>query len=114
MEGQGKKVEAKILNDQEFVEQLKIKLKEELDELNEVSFGDKDHFKNELADVQLLIDYLLEINGITKEEIENFQKAKIEKAGGFEKRIYVGKVGLQDNDEYWIEYYRKKGFKEVK
>lgn len=113
MEGQGKKVKTKILNDQEFVEQLKIKLKEELEELNEVEFGDREHLINELADIQLLIDYLLSVNGLSKDEVKNYQKEKTVKAGGFDKRIYVGKVNLQDDDE-WVEYYRKKGFEEVK
>jgi len=114
MNKQGKVSETKTLNNEEFVEQLKKKLKEELDELNEVDFGDKKHFINEIADIQLLIDYLLKTTGITKDEIENFEKDKIAKAGGFDKRIHVGKVDLQDSDEYWIEYYRKKGFEEVK
>jgi predicted house-cleaning noncanonical NTP pyrophosphatase (MazG superfamily) len=113
MKGQNKIVETRVLDDREFVAELKVKLMEELDELNEVDFGDKDHFKNELADIQLLIDYLLKSNNISKEELDEFQKEKLAKVGGFDKRIFVGKVDLQDDDE-WVEYYRKKGFEEVK
>ena len=113
MKGQNKISETRVLDDREFVAELKVKLMEELDELNEVDFGDKDHFKNELADIQLLIDYLLKSNNISKEELDEFQKEKLAKVGGFDKRIFVGKVDLQDDDE-WVEYYRKKGFEEVK
>jgi predicted house-cleaning noncanonical NTP pyrophosphatase (MazG superfamily) len=113
MKGQGKNVTSRTLEEKEFVEQLKIKLKEELDELNEVDYGDKDHFINELADIQLLIDYLLKVNNISKKEIDNFQKTKLSKAGGFDKRIYVERVDLSDDDE-WVEYYRNKGFEEIK
>lgn len=113
MESQGKKVETRILNDEEFVKELKVKLGEELAELNEVNFGDRDNFKNELADIQLLIDYLLKTNNISKEELEEFQKKKNEKVGAFDKRIFAGKVSLQDDDE-WVDYYIKKGFEEVK
>jgi len=113
MEDQGKKVETRILNDEEFVKELKVKLGEELAELNEVEFGDREHFINELADVQLLIDTLLKVNGISKEELDKFQAEKFKKVGGFDKRIFAGKVGLQDNDE-WADYYVKKGFEEVR
>lgn len=113
MESQGKKVESRILGDEEFVKELKTKFEEELAELKEVEFGDKEHFKNELADLQLLIDTLLKVNGISKEDLESFQKGKLEKVGGFEKRIYTESVSLQDDDE-WVDYYVKKGWKEVK
>ena len=113
MEDQGKKVKTRILNDEEFVKELKVKLAEELAELNEVEFGDRDNFKNELADIQLLVDYLLKTNKISKEELEEFQKKKNEKVGAFEKRIFAGKVSLKDDDE-WVDYYVKKGFEEVK
>lgn len=113
MTGQGKNVKSRILEEKEFVEQLKIKLKEELNELNEVDYGDKEHFINELADIQSLIDYLLKVNNISKEEIDSFQKDKLLKAGGFDKRIYVERVDLSDDDE-WVEYYRNKGFEEIK
>ena len=111
--GQGNKVETRTLNDVEFVKELKIKLGEELAELNEVEFGDKEHFKNELADIQLLIDYLLKTNNISKEEMAEFQKKKNEKVGAFDKRIFAGRTELKDDSE-WVDYYVKKGFEEVK
>lgn len=113
MEKQGKKTISRVLNDEEFVKELKIKLKEELAELDEVEFRDRENFKNELADIQLLIDYLLKINKISKEELKNFQKEKIKKVGAFEKRIFVEEVNLEDDDD-WVNYYIKKGFEEIK
>jgi predicted house-cleaning noncanonical NTP pyrophosphatase (MazG superfamily) len=113
MEGDGNKVDSKILNDKEYIDELKSKLKEELIELNEVKFGDKENFKNELADIQLLVDYLLKVNKISKKELLEFKKEKADKMGGFDKRIFVDTVNLLDDDE-WVEYYIKKGFEEVK
>ena len=55
----------------------------------------------------------MKVNNISKEEINSFQKTKLLKAGGFDKRIYVERVDLSDDDE-WVEYYRNKGFEEIK
>lgn len=113
IEERGNKVESKTLNDREYIEELKIKLKEELEELNEVSVGDRENFKNELADIQLLVDYVLKVNNISKEELFEFQKEKCDKMGGFDKRIFVETVSLLDDDD-WVEYYIEKGFEEIK
>ena len=113
IEERGNKVDSKILDDKEYIDQLKTKLKEELAELDEVNFGDKENFKNELADIQLLIDSLLKANNITKEELLEFQKEKSDNMGEFDKRIFVETVNLLDDDD-WVEYYIKKGFEEVK
>lgn len=113
IEKRGNKVDSRILNDKEYIDELKTKLKEELTELDEVNFGDKENFKNELADIQLLIDCLLKANNISKKDLLEFQKEKSDKVGGFDKRIFVETVILQDNDD-WVEYYIKKGFEEIK
>lgn len=113
IEKRGNKVDSKILNDKEYIDELKTKLKEELTELNEVNFGDRENFKNELADIQLLVDCLLKANNISKEELLEFQKEKSDKMGAFDKRIFVETVSLKDNDD-WVEYYIKKGFEEIK
>lgn len=102
-----------ILKDKEYIEELKTKLKEELTELDEVKFDDKENFKNELADIQSLINCLLKVNNISKKDLLEFQKEKYDKMGGFDKRIFVKKVDLQDDDG-WVEYYIKKGFEEIK
>ena len=113
IEGRGNKVESRILSDREYIDELKTKLKEELAELDEVNFGDKENFKNELADFQLLVDYLLKINNISKKELLEFQKEKSDKMGGFDRKIFIDTVSLLDDDE-WVEYYIKKGFEEIK
>lgn len=113
IEKRGNKVDSKILNDKEYINELKTKLKEELTELNEVSFGDKENFKNELADIQLLVDCLLKTNNISKKDLLEAQKEKSDKMGAFDKRIFVETVNLQDDDD-WVEYYIKKGFEEIK
>lgn len=109
----GNKVDMVILKDKEYIEELKTKLKEELTELDEVKFDDKENFKNELADIQSLINCLLKVNNISKKDLLEFQKEKYDKMGGFDKRIFVKKVDLQDDDG-WVEYYIKKGFEEIK
>ena len=109
----GNKVESRILDNKEYIHELKSKLKEELTELDEVVFGDKENFKNELADIQLLIDCLLKENNITKKDLLEFQKEKYDKMGGFDKRIFIDTISLMSDDE-WVEYYVKKGFEEIK
>ena len=113
IEKRGNKVDSKILKDKEYIDELKTKLKEELVELDEVNFGDKENFKNELADIQLLIDCLLKANNISKKDLLESQKEKSDKMGGFDKKIFVDTVSLLDDDD-WVEYYIKKGFEEIK
>ncbi|MAF25408.1 phosphoribosyl-ATP pyrophosphohydrolase [bacterium] len=109
---EGGKVDSNTLNDEQFVEELKKKLQEELDELMKVKYCDKKNLINEISDIQLLINYLLKVLEISKEELDKKQAEKAIKAGSFDKRIFVETVTLQNNDE-WIEYYQEKGFEEV-
>ncbi len=109
----GAKVNSKILNGEQFVEELKKKLQEELNELMKVKYRDKKNLINEISDIQLLINYLLKALEISKEELDKKQTEKAIKTGSFDKRIFVETVTLQDNDE-WIEYYKEKGFEEVR
>jgi len=107
------KLQTKILNDIQFLNEIKKKLQEEVDELMEVDNLDKKNLINELADIELLIDYILKVVGITRADLTKKQINKVSEVGAFNKRIFVEKVSLQDNDK-WIEYYKKKGFKEEK
>ena len=107
------KLQTKILNDIQFLNEIKKKLQEEVDELIKVDNLDKKNLINELADIELLIDYILKVVGITRADLAKKQINKVNEVGAFNKRIFVEKVSLQDNDK-WIEYYKKKGFKEEK
>ena len=50
---------------------------------------DREHIVEELADVMELIDTILEVNGLSLEEIRKVQKAKADVRGGFRKRILM-------------------------
>jgi predicted house-cleaning noncanonical NTP pyrophosphatase (MazG superfamily) len=103
------KADYKILNDREFLVELKKKFYEELEEFDPT---DTENAKNELVDLQLLIDYFKKILDIKKEELKLISKKKNEKAGGFDKKIFLKTVELDEKDE-WLPYYEKK-FKEIK
>jgi predicted house-cleaning noncanonical NTP pyrophosphatase (MazG superfamily) len=83
IEQNGEKAITRILNEAEYEIELLKKLQEEVGEFIEA--------KNieEMADIR---EVLLEIEtyfGLNSIEIENARKAKLEKHGGFEKRIYL-------------------------
>ena len=112
IEEQGGVITRRILGEEEFFRELQVKLAEETTELNEVNFGEKDNLVNELADVQLILDHLKKISGVSDEELQKAIEAKSRKVGNFEDRTHIGTVELHDESQ-WVEYYRKKGFKEI-
>ena len=113
IEARGNVVHKRRLGDEEFVEQLLIKLKEEAAELAEVAPGDRSHFAEELADVKLIVDTLFKTTKLSTEEFGEIQKRKVAAAGGFEEKTFIERVELQDEDP-WIAIYRQKGFREIK
>lgn len=83
IEREGKKVTTKILNDEEYRAELNRKLKEEVNEYLE------ENCVEELADIVEVIYGILNSMEVSKEEFESVRKSKVEKRGGFEKRIYL-------------------------
>ena len=75
------------LNDNEFNEQLRLKLLEEADEVKLAQ--SKADLIGELADVLEVIETLCILHQISKDEISTAQKAKIEQRGGFSERKYI-------------------------
>lgn len=77
----------KILNDDEYLIELKKKLQEETDEF----FGAKtdDEFMIELADVLEVIEYLSLAKNVKWEELINKKEKKKKERGGFEKKIFL-------------------------
>ena len=112
IEGQGGIITRRTLGKKEFFRELQVKLAEETTELNEVNFGEKGDLVNELADVQLILDYLRKMSGVSDEELQQAIEAKSLKLGNFEDRTHIGSVELPDKSQ-WVGYYRKKGFKEI-
>ena len=97
----GTQPQVRILSSPEFIEALKHKLVEEsrelVAEIPEKAAG-------ELADVQEIIDELCAALGISKEQLEELQKAKRKKAGGFLERLYVDTVQIAEDDP-WVKHY---------
>lgn len=96
----GGKVKSRLLSKKEYVLELKRKLLEEAKEFVESEEGSAE----ELADVQEIVDCLLRELGIGREELEKKKKQKIEKRGGFNRRIYIKEVKVKENDS-WLDYY---------
>lgn len=103
------KVNYKILNNKQFLISLKKKFFEELKELD---LNNKEEAIKELVDLQLLIDTCLKILKTNKKEFREIAKNKNEKAGKFNKKIYIKNIEIDEQDE-WFDYYVKK-YKEIK
>lgn len=86
----GKKFSTRVLSEDEYRVELKKKLGEELDEYNEANTNEE--AIEELADILELLHAATKIHGSSVEELENIRKAKAEKRGGFEKRIFLIEV----------------------
>jgi len=95
----------RVLDPLEFKKELVAKIHEETDEIPVSETGD-DEVLSEIADVQAVIDSLVEVYGYTKDDVAAAQQKKASKNGVFEKRAYIHSVDLDDDSE-WIEYFRK-------
>ena len=95
----------RILEPLEFKQELIAKIHEESEEIPVIDAGD-DEVLSELADVQAVIDSLVEVYGYTKHDIAAAQNKKARKNGVFENRAYIHSVELDDDSE-WIDYFRK-------
>lgn len=88
IEMDGKKHEVRTLGDGEYIEQLNIKLSEELKEYYESEEVE------ELADLVEIVYAIAGYKGVSIEEFERIRLDKREKRGGFEKRLFL--VGVED------------------
>lgn len=83
----GLKYNARVLEPQELLIEVKAKMIEEAKEFNA---SDTAHESiEELADVLELVHTALNALGVTYEELEEVRQQKKEKRGGFEKAIYL-------------------------
>jgi predicted house-cleaning noncanonical NTP pyrophosphatase (MazG superfamily) len=76
----------RILSKEEFLQALNAKLAEELQEYEE-SLD-----LSELADLQEVLNAIVEAQGLTKEEFEALRLKKRKSNGGFEKKIFLVSV----------------------
>ena len=85
-EKEGKTCTCSVLSDENYLKMLDEKLNEELAEYQE------DKSMEELADLLEVIKAVALARGSSFEKVEEIRRAKAEKRGGFDKRIYLEEV----------------------
>ena len=86
-ENHGSVIHWRRLDDNEYDSQLRIKLIEEIDEVCKAQA--RDELKAEIADVYEVLDALMKLHAIEKNEVETIQLHKRLERGGFEGRTFV-------------------------
>jgi predicted house-cleaning noncanonical NTP pyrophosphatase (MazG superfamily) len=86
----GKKFLTRILNNEEYITELKKKSFEELQEY--VQTTNNEDAIEELADLLEIIHTLAEYHGSSIQMIEEVRKVKAEKRGGFKEKIFLLEV----------------------
>jgi len=99
------KTQYRILDPVEFKKELITKIYEEAAEIP-ILTETNDEVLSEIADVQAVVDSLIEAYGYTKEDVVFAQNKKAAKNGSFEKRAYIEKVDLDETSE-WAAYFRQ-------
>ncbi len=89
-------VSYKILNDKEYKKELINKFHEEA--LEVIDAKDKSELIEEIGDCYEVIDEILRVNNISKDEVLRVQKAKKDRKGGFEKRIFLNTIHYDDQN----------------
>jgi predicted house-cleaning noncanonical NTP pyrophosphatase (MazG superfamily) len=86
-ENTGKNYNTRILEDKEYIKELKKKSYVELEEyMNTTNPGEA---LEELADVLEIIHAIAEYHGFSIEDLENVRRSKAEKRGGFKEKIFL-------------------------
>ena len=88
---EGRSCKTRILNDEEYLEELNKKIQEELNEYLES--GEVE----ELADLEEVLRAILDSKGVSYEEFEEIRQEKVNKRGAFKERIYL--EGMEDIKE---------------
>jgi predicted house-cleaning noncanonical NTP pyrophosphatase (MazG superfamily) len=89
------------LSDKEHLAELKNKILEEASEMN---INDKDELLKELADLQEVIMALVKAIAKSPADLKLAQDKKYQKAGGFDRKLYVDQVSVLDDDP-WIKHF---------
>lgn len=90
IERTGKQFSTRILDRKEYINELKKKSYEELQEY--LSSENDENAIEELADLLEIIHALAKCHGATFDTVEKIRKEKAEKRGGFEERIFLIEV----------------------
>lgn len=91
----------RILTEDDYILELKKKMGEEA---KEILSAQGDDLMNELADVQEIIENLLNVLKVSKEQLLEVQKKRNKKTGSFKNRQYIDEVEAKIDSE-WIQYY---------
>lgn len=86
MVNEGKRANTRILDDEEYLKELNIKLKEEVNEYLES--GEVE----ELCDIEEVLRALVAVKGVTYQEFDKLRLSKVEKRGAFDKKIFLESV----------------------
>ncbi len=106
METEGIIVNSKILSNKEYVNELKHKLLEEAEEVANTATDNA--FTEELADVLEVIDAIIAVSKITKEDIERVRLEKRNVNGGFSQEHYINYIEVAEDNRPVIEYLENK------
>lgn len=90
LESQGSRIHVQSLSDEQFDYQLRIKLVEEAHEIQ--AAPSLPVLIEELADLYEVVDTLLALHGITKDELYAVQAKKRAELGGFDERTFVSRA----------------------
>ena len=90
---EGRTANYKILNNKEYLQELDRKLFEEAHEFVE------EHSVEELADLMEVISAIMNARGLSLEEVEIARKAKSDKKGKFDDKVYLIDVEQEYADE---------------
>jgi predicted house-cleaning noncanonical NTP pyrophosphatase (MazG superfamily) len=90
IEATGKKFSTSILDEEQYIKELKKKSLEELEEYHEAETNED--ALEELADVLEIMHALASVHGSSIEEVERIRKGKAEKRGGFQEKIFLIEV----------------------
>ncbi|PEZ09231.1 phosphoribosyl-ATP pyrophosphohydrolase [Bacillus sp. AFS018417] len=93
IESNGKTCTIRILDEREYIEEIRKKTQEELVEYVEAET--LEHKIEELADLLELVNALAQHEGVMMEDVEKVRKEKAEKRGGFEERNFL--IEVSDN-----------------
>lgn len=90
IESTGRKFSTKVLDDKDFLNELKNKSFEELQEY--VCSDNDENAIEELADLLEIIHALAKCHGASFEKVEEVRLKKAEKRGGFQEKIFLIEV----------------------
>lgn len=88
IEKDGKKAKTRILNDEEYHEELLKKIVEEAKEVLNAKRERKELTK-ELSDILEILDCLIKVFNLDREEIEKVRQERKESRGGFDKKLFL-------------------------